>query len=1089
MRSQTVNQMIPTTNNKQPSRDYLSSLLLLLSLACSLSIFNFSLLLCTSYPVVAQTISNRKAEADLRLQMGIRQVESREPEAALQHLEKALQIYRALKDSQGEGAALTNLGRAHMELGSYTKAIAYFEKSLAIARAIKDQTLELSVLNRLGLSHANNGNFANAISTLEKILAIHRKNNNQAKEVRVLGDLGFVYLRANNYAKAIEVQEQAVRLAQKLNDNSLMFEARGNREETYSVLRGKALGLFQQGLQQNQANQFTAAIQSWEQALQIQRLLQDPNREENVLKALGSAYYRIGNYAKAEETQEQLLAIVRKRGDAAQTFEDPLRSSLGYTQQQLGNYTQAIAQMEQRLATARANNNFMDMAAALDSLGHMYSTLGNYAKAIENHEKSLAIVQKDGDRLRQAAVLSYLGNAYDDLGDYRKAISYYKQALPTHQGPKLPQAHMIHASMLGYLGNAHYKLGEYTTAIDYHEQSLAIRRAINDQQREANTLARLGTIYSTLGKQTKAIEYGEQSLAIYRMVKDQAGERNALSGLGNIYEVFGNYSKAIEYYQKGLAISQKIKSKPREIIDFADIASVLRKQNQPELAIVFYKQSINVSEAIRRDTLLLDRELQTTYTARVADNYRKLADLLLQQNRIIEAMQVLDLLKVQDLQDFLKDSQGNEMTQKGVSLLLEETTIAQTLQTTTQPLPTVISSANIQTQIQSLQKTAASQNLKLNSYQDLQTRIRKLGQNVALFYPLILDDRLELVILTRDRAPVRKPVKITAKQLETEIQTFRQQLEGRSPLIQQSAQKLYQSLFQPLESELKAAGVDTIVYAPDSIMRYVPLAALYDGQQWLAQRYQINYLTALALTPLNPDRNPQPRLLAAALTQDREVKLLGQTYRFPALQFTQPEVKNLAQLLPNTTTLIDQQFNRTNLSQGVPQATILHLATHGMFVPGSPDQSIILLGDGSTINLREIEQQWQFPNLSLVVLSACETAIGGKLGNGIEVLGFGYQMQRTGSRATISSLWKVDDGGTQVLMNAFYGALQQGMTKAQALQETQKALITGNYTTVGGKRSDVEVRMDNRTIQSSTASERLSHPYYWAPFILIGNGL
>jgi len=1089
MHSQTIKQVRLNMNNKQLSHQCHSSLLLLLLLVCSFPIFNVSLLLCNSSPVVAQPISNRKAEADLRLQMGIRQIESREPKAALQYLEKALQIYREIKDRPSEGKTLENLGRAHFAFQSYAKAIEYSEQSLAIARTIKDQTLELSVLNRLGLIHANNGNFSSSISTLEQILAIHRKSKNRAGEVRSLSDLGFVYLRADNYAKAIEMQERAVRLAQQLNDNSLMFEARGNYEETYSVLRGKAFGLFQQGVQQNQANQFTAAIQSWEKALQIHRLLQDPNREEDTLKELGDAYYRIGNYAKAKETQEQLLAIVRKRGDAAQTLEDPLRSSLGYTQQQLGNYTQAIAQMEQRLATARANNNFMDMAAALVGLGHIYSSLGSYTKAIENYEKSLAIIQKDGDRLRQAAVLSYLGNAYYALGDYGKAISYYKQGLPTQRGPKLPQAHIMHASMLGFLGDAYLKLGEYTTAINYHEQRLAICRLINYQQGEANTLARLGTIYGTLGKQTKAIEYGEQSLAIYRVVNDQAGESNALGGLGSIYEVFGNYAKALEYYQKSLTISQKIKSKPRELVAFADIASVLQKQKQPELAIVFYKQSINVSEVIRRDTRHLDRELQATYTARVADNYRKLADLLLQQNRIIEAMQVLDLLKVQDLQDFLKGSQGTETAQKGVSLLPEETAILQTLQTSTQPLPTVMSSANIQTQIQSLQKTAASQNLKLNSYQDLQSRIKKLGQNVALFYPLILDDRLELVILTRDRPPVRKPVAITAKQLETEITTFRKQLEERSPLIQQSAQKLYQILFQPLESELKVASVDTIVYAPDSIMRYVPLAALHDGKQWLTQRYQINYLTALALTPLDPDHNPKPRVLAAALTQNREVNLLGQTYRFPALQFTQPEVKNLAQLLPNTTTLIDEQFNRANLSQGVPQATILHLATHGMFVPGSPDQSIILLGDGSTINLREIEQQWKFPNLSLVVLSACETAIGGKLGNGIEVLGFGYQMQRTGARAAISSLWKVDDGGTQVLMNTFYGALQQGMTKAKALQETQKALITGNYTTVGGQRSDVEVRVENRIIQSSAARERLSHPYYWAPFILIGNGL
>jgi len=618
--------------------------------------------------------------------------------------------------------------------------------------------------------------------------------------------------------------------------------------------------------------------------------------------------------------------------------------------------------------------------------------------------------------------------------------------------------------------------------------------------------------------------YYEQTIALARkfqassdkndVVTGLSQEGFALAGFGRIYTTQGDYAKAIEYYQKQLEVVDKIYSEFREVKDtlksepFSEIGYALQQQNQPELAIVFYKQAVNILEAnrqlLRENVRQLEeseyppsefnrafyRWSQESIVRGNAPIYRRLADLLFQQNRVIEAMQVLDLLKVQDLQDFLKDIQGNALTQKGVELLPQELAITKILQPSRQQsLQTVLQTPGIQAQVQSLKQTAAEQNLKLNSYQDLQTRIKKLGKTIALFYPLLLDDRLELVVLTHDRPPVRKPVAITSKQLETEIQTFRQQLQGRSPLIKQPAQKLYQSLIQPIEAELQAAGVDTIVYAPDSIMRYVPLAALYDGSQWLAQRYKVNYLTALALTPLDPDQNTTPRVLAAALTQNYQVTILGKTHNFPALQFTQPEVENLAKLLPNTTTLINQSFNRSNLNRGAAQSTILHLATHGLFVPGSPDQSIILLGDGSTLSLREMEQQWQFPNLSLVVLSACETAIGGKLGNGIEVLGFGYQMQRTGARATISSLWTVDDGGTQILMNAFYNALKQGMTKAQAMQAAQKALITGNYSAVGGQRSDIVV-VDVRPRPSDfLGSNTLQHPYYWAPFILIGNSL
>jgi CHAT domain-containing protein len=97
-------------------------------------------------------------------------------------------------------------------------------------------------------------------------------------------------------------------------------------------------------------------------------------------------------------------------------------------------------------------------------------------------------------------------------------------------------------------------------------------------------------------------------------------------------------------------------------------------------------------------------------------------------------------------------------------------------------------------------------------------------------------------------------------------------------------------------------------------------------------------------------------------------------------------------------------------------------------------------------------------------------------------------MQRAGARASIASLWTVDDGGTQALMNAFYTALQGKNTKAEALRQAQIALITGNDTALGEQRRSI-VAVQVRAGLKPEAATRLNHPYYWAPFILIGNGL
>ena len=198
------------------------------------------------------------------------------------------------------------------------------------------------------------------------------------------------------------------------------------------------------------------------------------------------------------------------------------------------------------------------------------------------------------------------------------------------------------------------------------------------------------------------------------------------------------------------------------------------------------------------------------------------------------------------------------------------------------------------------------------------------------------------------------------------------------------------------------------------------------------------------------------------------------------------EVENLTKLLPKTTKLIDKEFNKDDTTVKMNEYNILHLATHAAFVKGDASKSFILFGNGEIANLKEIGN-WTLNNVDLVVLSACETGIGG-FGNGEEILGLGYQFQSRGARATIASLWKVSDGGTQVLMIGFYNVLKQGkLTKAEALRQAQIALITDDYDSVGGKRAGIVV--ESRTTEQKQVSSNLEHPYYWAPFILIGNGL
>ncbi|MGH1395915.1 MAG: CHAT domain-containing protein, partial [Trichormus sp.] len=388
-----------------------------------------------------------------------------------------------------------------------------------------------------------------------------------------------------------------------------------------------------------------------------------------------------------------------------------------------------------------------------------------------------------------------------------------------------------------------------------------------------------------------------------------------------------------------------------------------------------------------------------------------------------------------------------------------------------------LSNPTVTAQLQQLNQTARQQNLDLENINAIRDDLARLPQKSAIIYPLVLQDSLELVLVTPDSPPIHRTVAVKEEQLHQTITAFRQALTNPSRDIKTPARQLYDWLIKPLETELQQAGTQTLLYAPDGKLRYIPLSALYDGKQWLVERLSVNHITAASLISLNTQPQQDLRILAGAFTQGSyQVALGNRRVAFSGLPFAGIEVKNLASTFPQTKTLFNQAFSPEVTVPQMDDYPIVHLATHAAFVVGKPQDSFILFGNGDRVNLANIAT-WSLPRVDLVVLSACETALGGQLGNGEEILGFGYQIQRTGAKSAIASLWTVDDGGTQVLMSTFYDKLAQGnITKATALQKAQIELITGDF--VKNNKAISPINIGN-----------LNHPYYWASFILIGNGL
>jgi len=277
------------------------------------------------------------------------------------------------------------------------------------------------------------------------------------------------------------------------------------------------------------------------------------------------------------------------------------------------------------------------------------------------------------DRKVEADRLLEKGNQLYQVSQYREALKVWEQALQTYREIKDRNGE---GNSLSSLGNAYYSLGQYQKAIEYYQQSLAIKKQIGDRNGQGDSLNNLGNAYNFLGQYQKAIEYHQQSLAISKQIGDRNGEGDSLGNLGNAYNFLGQYQKAIEYYQQSLAIKKQIGDRNGQGDSLSNLGQSFAKQNQPELAILFYKQSVNVRETIRKDIGELSQEEQKSYLNTIAYTYRFLANLLVKQGRIMEALQILNLLKVQELEDYFKNIKGNDRTAQGGRLLGPERVVS-----------------------------------------------------------------------------------------------------------------------------------------------------------------------------------------------------------------------------------------------------------------------------------------------------------------------------------------------------------------------------------------------------------------------------
>ena len=1011
-------------------------------------------------------------------------------------------------------AAIFAVASAPAQPGALANQIAQHEQSLAQARSSKNIRQQVSESNILGALYYSSGQLQKALDYLNQALPIEQKYSSLLGQATTLNTIGRVYTDLGQEDKALDLLNQALTFWRALPSRAGEAETLNNIGKVY-----------------NNLGQHDAALKYLNQSLAIWH-------EVNASTAASSAQNTPAGAAPATTAStSSFLATASINGEASTL------DNLGRAWSDMGDGKQALDNFNQSLLTFRNLGERNGEALVLNDTGPAYAALGQKQKALEAYKQAIALWRELGNRQGEALTLNNIGRLYNDLGEHQTALDYYNQALPIWRevGNRSGEA-----LALSDIGRAYADLGQPAKALDFQTQALPVFREVGSRRGEAMTLNNLGRDHSDLNEAQQAYDLDLQALSIWREVKDQRDEAQDLMTIAWAYSELKQPELSFTSAIAALGLAKTTADPQIEGNIENSIMIGFRKQNRPEEAIFFGLLAVNDYEQIRKNILGMDKEVQAGFAQSRSGAYRMLAELLVEAGRAGQAEQILDLLKEQELQDVvataapgssagiepLKLSPAQQDAEDALPDLekraraIEEASLSYA-QLQAKPSRTPDDEAQLKTLSATMQQQGSDIQSVLNNKifpeldaqsapgqasadttkSFLQDSLSKLGPRVMGIRLLLGEDHAYAVVVT---ANARKVIVLTASSANIRAKAFEALKAVGSPSSDPRPQlnQLYSMVVAPIESQLKAlqsapgpkGSVPTLLWSLDDALRYVPMGALYDGKQYLVERFHNVLFTPESYGHMtdSPLQNATP---PSALAMG-----LSKSYNgLPALPGVIPELDSIVhdpsdpashgpmqgKLLP------DEQFTLANLKSDLGAGnnfSVVHIASHFVLIAGSGDEPFLMMGGDSTgdpsgfeWNLSAMENSAvAFHGTRLLTLSACSTAKDYKSRNGLEMDSLGMIAQQKDAEAVLATLWDVNDLSTSHIMSDFYARWVRNPAdgKAEALRQAQLAFIQGGGAVPGGGTGRGFETEDQSSAPSSLG---YAHPYYWAPFVLIGN--
>lgn len=727
----------------------------------------------------------------------------------------------------------------------------------------------------------------------------------------------------------------------------------------------------------------------------------------------------------------------------------------GIEHRQQGNLTLSI---EVLTALHARTENPRDKALAAGELGASLLQMRRLAEA----EAPLKEAHEQFSGNERARYAIDLGNLAAARRQREAARDYFREAKKLADGDVALQA-------MAALNEARLlPAGESLPALAALAEQI---RIVTPAEARARLALNLGNQARALGQPALQLAWEQLNEARQAAPQGSRLQLETLDALAQLYEDQKRDDDALKLTEQALAIAGSASATPTAIGDILiqlhwRQGRIAARQGRKELALAAYRSAVSTIESIRQDIPIEYEDNRSSFRDTLEPIYLGLADLLLDASEKLQGdarnaalkqvRSVVELIKQTEMQDYLGERCSVDSGPEAAEV--------------------------------------------------------RFPMDTAVLYPIILPGRVELLLET-GAGMARKTTRVAADKLREVSQEFTRLLRSDPDAELPQARQLYDWLIRPLEADLAQQSIRTLVVVPDGVIRTLPLAALHDGKQYLIERMAVATSPGLTMIRLALGRHARETSLIAGLAQPGPVveklssslissilqqpadatadaKAGSTTRSLRAADPSKPERKIVTRAisaeslkrhakealsLPGVKTevetlsrqmrskpMLDDAFtlSRFSSSVGSGQYDVVHIASHGIF-GGSGDESFILAYD-EVLTMNRLQQLLRSENLRkhpirLLTLSACETAEG----NERAPLGIAGAALKAKAETALGTLWPVEDNAATLIMNTFYDSLvKEKLGRAESLRRAQMAVL---------KKADYR------------------HPFFWAPFIIVGN--